>query len=878
MPVDLFLKHLAHERGESAGCVILSGTGTDGTQGLRLVNEKGGLVIAQSVGSARHAGMPESAVNTGLVDYVLSPAEMPGQLMEYFRHSPLLRLGPEGDKGKEPDSVRRILSFLASRTRHDFSLYKDNTLNRRIERRMTVTRSQSASEYLQFLRRDPAEIRTLFQELLIGVTSFFRDPEAFSFLKEKVLPDLISRKQEGHSFRVWIPGCSTGEEAFSVAILVKESMEEASIGLDVQIFGTDIDPKAIETARQAVYVQNIAADVAPERISRFFAKEEDRYRIKREIREMVVFAEQNLLRDPPFSNLDLLVCRNLLIYLKPEAHARLLPLFHYTLLKDGVLFLGTSESVSRSPELFEPLSKQFSIYRKRDSVIHPQVKFPTGPTEIRPLAERRGFERPMDGTEHLSVAQAAEKVLMKEYTPASVIVNQNQEIIHFHGRTGKYLEPAPGKPNMRITDMAREGLRFALLSALRRAGEQNREIREQGLRVKTNGGYQQIDLTVRGFTEPPLKGCLMVVFEDADTPAEEEKGQRPESAREDGQRAEKLEHELMRVRQNYQGALEELESSNEELRSVNEEVHSSNEELQSTNEELESSREELQSVNEELTTVNSELHGKIVEINEAYKAINDALESTQIAIVFLNNELRVQRFTSEATRLTNLIDADVNRPIEHISTNLEVENLAEKSRQVLKTLLPFDQEIRTRDGHWYHMRIMIHRTTEQMIQGVVLTFVNIDPQKASQEEVEKLTAREVASARRFAESIVDTVRESLLVLDPERRVITANRRFYETFGTSPEETEGKVLFELGNRQWDIPALRELLRETAEKGKVFQDYLVEHRFPEIGFKRMLLNGRILREAQGETKILLAIEDVTGMETWEEVSEAWRGNPE
>ncbi|PKN66297.1 MAG: hypothetical protein CVU57_06400 [Deltaproteobacteria bacterium HGW-Deltaproteobacteria-15] len=859
MPVDLFLKHLAKERGESAGCVILSGTGTDGTQGVRLIKEEGGLVIAQSEGSARHAGMPASAVDTGLVDFVLSPSEMPGQLMEYFRH-PVFRLGPADHDKKEPDPLYPILSFLASRTRHDFSLYKDNTLTRRIERRMVVTRSQSASEYREFLHRNPEEIRTLFQELLIGVTSFFRDPEAFSFLKEKVLQDLISRKIEGQPFRVWTPGCSTGEEAFSVAILVKECLEETNTASEVQIFGTDIDPQAIEKARVGVYAQSMVADVDPERIRRFFAKEGAQYRIKREIREMVVFAEQNVLRDPPFSNLDLLVCRNLLIYLKPEAHARLLPLFHYTLQRDGVLFLGKSESVSRFPDLFDPLSKQHSIYRKRDSVTRPQVQFPTGPTALKPLAERYGLE--MEGKGHLNVAEAAEKVLMKEYTPASVIVNQNYEIIHFHGRTGKYLEPAPGRPNMRVTDMAREGLRVALMSALRQAGEQNREIREKGLRVKTNGGFQSIDLTVKSFTEPPLKDCLMVVFEDADAPAEEEgKEHRYEAVGEDGGRSERLEHELMRVRQNYQGALEELESSNEELRSVNEEVHSSNEELQSANEELESSREELQSLNEELTTANSELHRKIGEVNEAYQAINDVLESTRIAIVFLDNDLRVQRFTSEATRLTNLIDTDLGRPIEHISTNLDIENLLEKSRQVLKSLRPFDQEVRTKDDHCYHMRIMVHRSGEKMIQGVVLTFVNIDAQKSAQEEVEKLTAREVASARRFAESIVDTVRESLLVLDPERRVITANRRFYETFGTSPDETEGRVLFDLGNRQWDIPALRELLQETAERAKTFQDFLVEHQFPEIGFKRMLLNGRIFREERGESRILLAIDDVT-----------------
>jgi two-component system CheB/CheR fusion protein len=862
MPVDLFFKHLAKDRGERAGCVILSGTGSDGTNGLRLIKEKGGLVVAQSQESARHRGMPASAADTGLVDYVLGPSEMPERLMDFFNHPAALRYAPKDREKREADPLLRILAFLAHRTRHDFSLYKKSTLVRRIERRMTVTRSGSASEYLRFLHQNPDETRALLQDLLIGVTSFFRDSKAFAFLKEEVVPDLISR--EGGAFRVWVPGCATGEEAFSVAIIVKECMEEKNIPREMQIFGTDIDSRAIEKARQGTYMQNIAADVSHDRLSRFFVKEGSLYRINREIRESVVFAEQDVLRDPPFSNLDLLVCRNLLIYLESEAQNKLLPLFHYTLKQDGILFLGGSESVSRFPELFEPLSKKFSIYQKKESVLHPQVQFPTGARDLKGLAEDGKAERQARTAEHLSVAQAAERVLMNEHTPACVIVNQNGEILHVHGRTGKYLEAPQGRANLRLSDMAREGLRFALLSAMRRAGKETGEIREKGLQVKTNGGYQGIDLTVKSFSEPPLKGCLMVVFEDLPGPSPvEDKEVQGETAERGGQRVAELEQELMRVRQDHQSAVEELETSNEELRSVNEEMHSSNEELQSTNEELESSREELQSLNEELATVNSELHSKMMEINRSYKAITDVLNSTRIAIVFLDKDLCVNRFTREATRLINLIDSDLGRPIEHISNNLEFQNLAETSRRVLSALSPLDQEVRTQDGHWYRMRVMVHRTEDQVIEGVVLTFANIDDQKKAQGDVERLNAEAVASAKRFAESIVDTVRESLLVLDGEKRVVTANRRFYETFGTTRGETEGKILFELGNRQWDIAELHKLLEETVQQGKMFEDYPVDHRFPEVGFKRMRLNGRLLREGQeGETKILLAIEDVTG----------------
>ncbi len=863
MPVDLFLKHLAEDRGELAACVILSGTGTDGTQGVRLIKEKAGLTVAQSPDSAQHGGMPKSAMETGMVDDVLTPSEIPGRLSEYFKHPVAIRDKPEeGKEKKEPDHLRRILTFLATRTRHDFSFYKENTVIRRIERRMTVTRSRNASEYLGRLQQDPKEVRALFQDLLIGVTSFFRDPEAFIFLKEQVLPDLISQKDH-EALRVWIPGCATGEEAYSVAIVLQECLEEKEISRDVQIFATDIDAKAIEKARLGTYVQNIVSDVNTERLKRFFTKEGSQYRLKSDIRELVVFAVQNVLADPPFSKLDLLVCRNLLIYLKPEAQSRLIPLFHYSIRNGGILFLGTSEGVGRYHDSFEPLSKQNSIYRKKNHLDRRQVQFPTARWPER-TGEGPAAGRKPDKPEQ-SVRGAVEKVLMEEYTPACVVVDQKGEILHFHGRTGKYLEQPAGEPTIQIADMAREGLRFALLSALRRVDEENPEIREKDVRVKTNHAYRRIDLVVKRISEPPLKDCRLVVFEELPEPEVPE--QKPESrlpGEEDTQRAAALEKELMRVREDYRSAMEELQSSNEELRSTNEEVHSSNEELQSTNEELESSREELQSLNEELSTVNSELFNKIVEVKDGYNAINAVLNNTRIAIVFLDNDLRLRRFTPEATRLLNLIDSDVGRPLDHITHNLEYDDLAEKARQVLKTFTSIDEEIRSSDGHWYRARIMVYRPEEHVIEGVVLTFIDIDAQKMAQKKLEEINEKALSSAKRFAESIVDTVRESLLVLDSRMRVVTANRKFYHTFRTTAHETEGKGFFELGNRQWDIPALRKLLQEIIEQNKSFQDYFVEHRFPEIGFKRILLNARMLQEEdKKEAQILLAMEDISGL---------------
>ena len=863
MPVDLFFKNLSEVWGEYAGCVILSGTGSDGTYGLRAIKEKSGIVLAQEPASARHTGMPVSAIDTGLVDFVISPAEMAGRLIEYFKHPVEIKPAPVKKNKKEPDQVKKIMALLANRTRHDFNLYKDGTLTRRIARRIAVTRSRNSSEYLQTLYRDDGEVRALFQDLLIGVTNFFRDPEAFRYLQERAIPELFSKNKKSETLRVWIPGCSSGEEAYSVAIILKEYMEENDISKDMQIYGTDIDPLAIARARSGTYIRNIVADVNAERLKRFFDKEGDRYRVRREIRESVVFAEQNLLRDPPFSDLDLLVCRNLLIYLKTEAQQRLVPLFHYTLKKHGILFLGNSESIGRFPELFEPLSKQYSIFRKRETAIRPRVLFPTGKTAPAAQDIEKGDEREGPARAHINLEKAVEDLLLKEFAPACVIVDKSGQILYTRGRTSKYLELAPGKPFLNVADMAREGLRFSLMSAFRRVSDEKGPVHQKCLRVKTNGEDQWIDLTVKSVNRPPFGDAFIVAIHEREAPEKWAEAPEPDETETlQKNRIDELAREMSRTQQEYRGAMEELDTSNEELRSTNEEMQSANEELQSTNEELESSREELQSLNEELNTVNSELQVKIRELHDSYRAITDALDSTRIAMVFLDKELRVIRFTKAVTRLINLIDSDVGRPLEHISDNLDAEDLSAKAAHVLKSLIPIEAEVKTEDEHWYRMSIMVHRREEHLIEGVVLTFITIDGQKKAQQEIEEMKSREVQSARRFAESIVETVAEALLVLDEQMRVITANRRFFDHFDTDREETEGKSLFELGNGQWNIPELRRLLKETAEQRKAFEDYRVEHRFPKIGLKKMLLNGRYLfEEDPSQNKILLAIEDVT-----------------
>ncbi|KJS32391.1 MAG: hypothetical protein VR64_07605 [Desulfatitalea sp. BRH_c12] len=757
MPVDIFLRSLANDRGEAAGCVILSGTGTDGTQGVRQIKEKGGVTVAQDEASARHWGMPHSAIETGLVDYVLAPSRMPGQLMTYFTYPAALRDVPREDHPHATE-LEMILSFLAERTRHDFSLYKKSTLVRRIQRRMSVTRNSSASAYLGFLQNNPAEPKALFQDLLIGVTNFFRDPEVFAFLKAKVLPDLIVRLRDSDSFRAWIPGCATGEEAYSVAILVKECMRELNIHREVQIFATDIDAKAIEKARQGVYLVNIATDVSPERLERFFVPGDNQYQIKKEIREAVVFAEQNILRDPPFMNLDLLVCRNLLIYLEPVAQGKVIPLFYYSLKPTGVLFLGISESTGRFAEIFQPIDKKFSLYRKTEHPnIRPRIQFPTGgkralnQTDPKPQREGGRLDDDMD--------RVVTRLLLEEHTPACAVVDHGGTILYIHGRTGNYLEPAQGKAKLHIVDMAREGVRMALSSALHQAGQDNRQIRKNGLWIKTNGEHIKIDLIVKPINAPQLKDCFMVLFEQV--PADSlQKGNsvNPKAGTAVGLRNTALEQDLAIVRDNYHTTLRDLEASNEELKSVNEEMHSSNEELQSTNEELESSKEELQSLNEELSTVNNELYGKIEEVQDAYDSITDVLNSTRIAIVFTDTELRIKQFTAEAARLINLIATDAGRPLDHISHNLRYENLTQRVRRVVQSQTGFEEEVCTQDGQWYRMSIMVHRRTNA-IQGAVLTFVNIDMQKKAQADLEEKSAKCAAA--------VDTVRESKRVAPPK---------------------------------------------------------------------------------------------------------------
>jgi len=856
LPIDHFFRSLAQEKGERAIGIVLSGAGSDGALGVRAIKEVGGMVMAQAPATAEFASMPDSAIATGLVDYVLPPEEMPAQLSAYVRHA-FVRLLPEAvsPPDKVSEALQKIFLLLRTHTRHDFSDYKQNTILRRIERRMAIHQFDSLTAYVRYLQQTPQELTVLFHELLIGVTRFFRDPEAFAAVKTEVIPHLFEGKSVGETVRIWVPGCSTGEEAYSLAMMLHAYMVTQHIETKVQIFATDIDQTAIETARSGVYPANIVADVPAEYLTHYFYQKEHSYLVKKNIRDMVVFAEQDIILDPPFSHMDFISCRNLLIYLNADLQKKLLPLFHYALNPNRFLFLGSSETIGEFTDLFATVNRKWKIYQRKAAVI--------------PYRMLPGFHAPLAGTypthgtprreakadEQFSLRNIIEQNLLAQHTPPAVLINEAEEVLYVHGSTGQFLEPASGEANLNILRMARSGLRLELATAVRKAITLKETVRNEGLQLQVNNRMHTVNLQVGPVTFPPAPGLFLVVFEDVPNvacPPAKTPAKTPVTDKD--RRIADLEREV-RAKEEY------LQTHIEELTTANEELQSANEELQSTNEEMDTSREELQSVNEELTTVNTELQKKIEELTQAYDDMNNLLAGTEVGTVFVDNELRIQRFTPAATAIVNLIPTDIGRPIAHLATNLvHYDSLMQDARRVFETLVPREIEVQTTDGRWYLMRILPYRTQENVINGVVITFVNITTQRAAQEELQTLQLAEQAHA--FAESIVETVREPLLVLDADLRVISVNDAFTTTFAVSKDETIGKPLYALGNGQWDIPALRTLLEEVLPERTTIRDYTVRHTFEHIGPHVMRLNARELQQINGRPRmILLAIDDVT-----------------
>jgi two-component system CheB/CheR fusion protein len=836
LPIDYFFRSLAEDQKQRAVGIILSGTGTDGTLGLRAIKAESGMTIAQEPQSAKYQGMPRSAMAAGVVDVVKPAGEMSEALLAYARNltKPALPL-PEHDMSQ---ALRKLFILLRDRTGNDFALYKENTIYRRIERRMNVHQIENVRQYLRFVLANPHELDTLFQELLIGVTSFFRDPQALEVLVHKGLPSLVEGKPEGATLRVWVAGCSTGEEAYSLAIILREFLVQLNRRLTVQIFASDLDSRAIETARAGLYPIGIAGDIAPGRLQRFFTKEDHSYRVKKEIRDLVVFATHNVLTDAPFTKLDLLSCRNLLIYLEAKAQHKLLPLFHYALKPKGLLFLGSSETIGGFESFFTVIDRKWKLFsRTAEPGMFPRLEhFPggvmKGKTESHEDSDvSRTIARPA------SIPDLIQQLLVARYAPAAVVVNGRGEVVYIHGHTGAYLEPAPGQPTHQMLEMAREGLQHDLALALHQAAGREDEVMRRDVRVKANGAVTLVNVTVKKIAEPEaLQGLFLVTFDQVRTEKTAGRKGVPARAAASPKKSESgLMRELDFTKQRLQQTIEALQTSNEELRSTNEELQSTNEELQSTNEELETTKEELQSLNEELVTVNSELQGKLDALSDANDDLQNLMNSTEVATIFLDNDLCIKRFTLEAKRVSNLIAIDVGRPLSDIVSKLADSRMLEEAQDVLQTLVVKEREVQATDGSWFLMRILPYRTAKNTIDGLVLTFQDITKMKYAEQVVQ--------TARGLAANIVETVREPLLVLDDQLRVVSANQAFYRTFQVTQREVEQQLLYHLCHGAWDIPDLRRLLEEILPKSTSFQDFVVNKTFPPVGHKVLALNGRV-----------------------------------
>jgi two-component system, chemotaxis family, CheB/CheR fusion protein len=729
LPIDFFLRSLAQDQQEHSIGVILSGMGSDGTLGLRAIKEKAGVVLVQQPDTAKFDGMPRSAIDAGLADLIAPVEELPEKILAYLQRTPLIARAETTLEDKTHSALEKAVILLRSHTGQDFTLYKRNTLFRRIERRMGIHQIQKMPAYVRYLQENPQELDLLFKELLIGVTNFFRDPAAWEQLRDQALPLLLANWPAGHTLRAWVAGCSTGEEAYSLAMVFREAVEKAKAkgNLVLQIFATDLDRDAIDKARQGVFPENIAADVSPERLKRFFTKEEPGYRVRKEIREMVIFAPQNLIMDPPFTRLDLLSCRNLLIYLTAEVQKKLMPLFHYSLGPGGILFLGSAETIGGNTGLFVPLNAKARIFRRTDSLLKPEpIEFPSSFNALPP----RGPEAHATPVPPASLQSLADKLVLQQYAPPAVLVNDKGDILYVSGRTGKYLEPAAGKANWNLFVMARESLRYELSAAFQKALRTRERVTLRGLEGGTDGGRQLVDVTIQQLGEPGvLQGLVMIVFADVAAPAIDPAPGPKAKVNTRGAHLVELEQELQRVRSEARGAHEEMQTSQEEFRSTNEELQSTNEELQSTNEELTTSKEEMQSLNEELQTVNNELQAKVDELSRASNDMKNLLDSTDIATLFLDKDLNVRRFTPQATKIIKLIPADVGRPITDLASELRYPELAADAREVLRKLLALEKPISARDSRWFTVRIMPYRTADDRIDGVVITFADITTSK-----------------------------------------------------------------------------------------------------------------------------------------------------
>ncbi len=863
--IDSFFSALAAERGNRAIGVVLSGANADGTLGLEAIKAAGGITFSQSEASAKFSSMPHMAIATGQVDFIQTPEEIAQTLANLSAHpyvaspSPVEPALPQ-ESATSATALATILTLLKRVTKIDFAQYKPTTVKRRIFRRMALRHLESLESYSQYLQANPEEVQALHREILIGVTSFFRDGEVFAALEQIVFPALLRHSQrlakEGQGnpdlpLRIWVAGCSTGEEAYSIAICLLEYLGRHSTSPPIQIFATDVSEKAIEVARLGWYSPSQVSDVSPERLQRFFVPADGGYQINKVVRELCIFACQNLITDPPFSRLDLISCRNVMIYFGATLQSKVLPMFHYGLKPNGFLLLGSSETAGEFSYLFSLVDSRYKLYAKQSSSL--PLSFDFDPTTYTPSSQPPMTDPTRERTPDPDLYGLADQTVLNRYGPAGVLVNDRLEILQFRGQTGAYLEPAPGRASLNLLTMAKEGLRLDLRTALYQAKQTSQVVQRRSLLIEAGDRPRPVQIEVVPLSPQPAdKAYYLVFFADVvpdGTAAEVVSAVDLESQYRQENLA--LQQDLDTTRSHLQSIIQEQEATNQDLRAANEEILSSNEELQSTNEELQTAKEEIQATNEELSTINDELYHRNAETSRISDDFQNLLSSIHLPILMLEDDLCIRRFTPTAATLFNLIPGDVGRPLGDINHRLAIADLEARILSVINTLDQSSQEVQDQEGRWYDLRIRPYRTLDNRIDGAVVVLVDIDSLKRSAELVRQ--------ARDYADAIVQTVREPLMVLTGDLRVVTANRQFYQSFQVNPGDTEGRSIFELGNGQWDIPQLRSLLYDLLPQNSQVDDFEVVHNFETIGPKTMRLNARKMVQSQGHDLILLAIEN-------------------
>ncbi len=867
LPINLFLTSLARDQGNLAIGIILTGSGSDGADGLKNIEADGGITFVQEPTTAKFDGMPKAAILATSPDFILSVKDISRELVRIAAHPFIKRALTIEESEPSPETqkvLQKIFLLVRTATKIDFSTYKYPTMIRRIKRRMVLHRIESLNQYFTYLQTTPHEVKSLLEDLLINVTNFFRDTEVFDSLKENVIPQFMKDKAQGTPIRVWSPGCSTGEEVYSIAICLIEYLGESFHKFPIQIYGTDICEPAIKIARLGSYPESASRNISPERLDRFFIKDNGRYRITKAVRDCCIFSIQDVTSHPPINRLDLLSCRNLMIYLGPTIQKKLMETFYYALNPNGFLLLGSSESVGSAANLFAVIDKKNKLYLKK-SIQQRSVKTVSTEPLQNPI-ER--FSKNLDIIPFKQLPKLAdpvtlaEQMMLEKYSPAWVLVNHALDIVQFRGATDHYIASASGQPTWNLIKMLRDGLAPSIRVLIHSALKEMKPVRKNGLKVNTKTISRMVDIDVIPLIPSPQDFyCLVVFIESKNTQKmlSKTKMSKRQSKQKDPNLLEiaSLKEELALTHKSLQSIVEDQTATSEEMQSTNEEVLSANEELQSTNEELETAKEELQSTNEELTTLNDELTNRNNELDHLSNDLINVLSNANVSIVMVGSDLRIRRFTPMAEKLMNLIASDVGRILTEMNFGFNISKLEEHVTNVIKTLDTFEAEIQDRQGLWYSIRIRPYKTIDNKIDGAVIVFVNINDTKIKQNLIE--------DAKKYSEGVIQTVRDPLVVLDKDLRIERANQAFYDTFKVTEQDTIGHTFYEIGNQQWDIPTLKTLLEDVLPSKSEIRNFEVSHKFEQIGDKIIMLNARTLEwEGQKKHLILIGLHDLTERE--------------